>query len=202
MKKEFKAMNVCVISASMRGGSQSRRISDYLVRRLQALGQNGWLLDLYILKLTPYDDSDAEIENKTEVLRQLANADAYIFVSPEWDGMMSYGLISLLLHVEHEMAHKPVMLVGVSSGRGGAYPIAQMRQMGPKNKHYIISPENLRITNVKEIFTDDEFNPEAADYSVKLRADYCLKILGEYAKALKPIRQNDLIDFDQFGSGV
>ncbi len=195
-------MNICVISASMRGNSQSLKVANYLNERLKKLDVNSWVLDLHELKLPPYDDDETEAPAKDEVLKQLSEADGYVFVSPEWDGMMSHGLISMLHYVDTEMAHKPVMLVGVSSGIGGAYPIEQMKQMGPKNKHYVISPESLRLMKVKEMLNDQDFSETATDLYVKQRADYALKVLVEYAKALQNVRASGVFNPDEFGSGV
>jgi hypothetical protein len=100
------------------------------------------------------------------------------------------------------MAHKPTMLVGVSSGRGGTYPIAQMKLAGQKNNHYVIIPENLIVSNVKNMFNDEKIDESSADYTLKNRADYALTILIQYAEALKNVRSSDVIDFEQFGNGV
>lgn len=43
---------------------------------------------------------------------------------------------------------------------------------------------------------------KAPDYTIKLRADYALKILIEYAKALQKVRNSGLIDFKNFKNGV
>lgn len=195
-------MNICVISASMRGQSQSLKVANYLKDRIKNLEHNSWVIDLHTVDLPPFDDGETEAPDKDEILRQLSDADGFVFVSPEWDGMMSYGLISLLHYVENELAHKPVMLVGVSSGIGGAYPIEQMKQMGPKNKHYVISPESLRLMKVKELFNDQDFSENAVDLSVKRRADYSLKVLIEYAKALSIVRESGVFNPDEFASGV
>lgn len=195
-------MNVCVISASMRKKSQSRKVSDYLCRRLNAFNNNAWVLDLYETKLPMFDDGETQAENINEVLRQIDDAEAYVFVSPEWNGMMSHGLINMFHYVKHQMSNKPAMLVGVSSGRGGAYPIADMKLLGQKNKHFVISPENLIVSNVKEIFNDDSQDENIPDILVKKRADYSLRVLVEYAKALKQVRDSGIIDLEAYPNGV
>ena len=189
----------------MRSKSQSRKVADYLQRRITSLNHEANVLDLNELQLPLYNDEGFdgdEPQSFHELKHGLAAADGYVFVSPEWDGMMSYGLINMFLYVKNEMAHKPVMLTGVSSGRGGTYPIAQMKQLGQKNKHFIISPENLIVSQVKDVMNDDTFNQESNDYAVKQRADYALKILLLYAEQLVSIRESDIIDFDRFASGV
>jgi NAD(P)H-dependent FMN reductase len=141
-------------------------------------------------------------QNAVEIRRHLNDSDGTIFVSPEWNGMMSHGILNMLHYIKDELAHKPVMLVGVSSGRGGAYPIEQMRKIGPKNRHYVISPENLIVSDVTRMLNDDQFSSENIDYQVKIRADYALQVLFEYAHALAQVRTSDVIDLTSFSSGV
>ncbi len=105
-------------------------------------------------------------------------------------------------YINHELANKPVMLVGVSAGRGGSYPVMQMRDMGYKNNHYIISSENLVIQGVNGMFNDHEMSEESVDYSMKKRADYALRVLAEYSKALTSVRASGVLDLDAFANGM
>lgn len=196
-------MKIVVISGSVRSDSQSRKVANYLAGRLNGSVEVG-IVDLNEQRLPLYDDSKEgpwqEVWKPVE--EELASADGFVFVSPEWDGMFNVGLHNMFHYVtktkNHALAHKPVMLVGVSDGMGGAYPIAQLKAVGSKNTHFVVSPENLRISKVKEVLVDGEIVIDG----VRERADYSLKVLIEYAKALKPIRDSSLLDFKKFGSGV
>lgn len=128
-------------------GSQSRRVSDYLAGQLESFGEKVELLNFFDLKLPIYDDSKEGAWKVVwnEIAPKLEAADGFVAVSPEWDGMAAPQWFNMLHYVNKEMAHKPVMLVGVSNGRGGAYPIAQMKQVGQKNNQFVISPENLIV---------------------------------------------------------
>jgi hypothetical protein len=114
---------------------------------------------------------------------------------------MSHGLVNMLHYVGDEMAHKPVMLTGVSDGRGGHYPLMQMRIMNYKNNHFVISPESLLVQDVKNILNDHE-PAEGADGSVKKRADYALRILICYSEALQGVRNSGIVNFQDFKYGV
>jgi NAD(P)H-dependent FMN reductase len=50
-----------------------------------------------------------------------------------------------------DVAHKPALLVSVSSGRGGAFPINQMRQLGYKNNRIMYLPEHLIVRSVEKV---------------------------------------------------
>lgn len=195
-------MGVLVVSASMRANSQSLKVANWLKNHIASLGSSAELLDLHEFKLPMFDDGETVADNKEELLRKINEASAFVFVSPEWDGMMSYGLINMMLYIKDEMAHKPVMLVGVSSGRGGSYPLAQMKQLGQKNRHFIISPENLVVGGVKEMLNDQEMDESSVDYPIKVRADYSLKILIEYGKALEKVRSSGVVDMTVVPNGV
>ncbi len=195
-------MKILIVSASMRGESQSLKVSLWLAKHLNSLGAKGDVLDLHEFKLPLFDNGETDAENLPELLRKLNDAEGYVFVSPEWNGMMSHGLINMLHYAEKELAYKPVMLVGVSAGRGGMHPIDQMKLMGNKNRHYIISPECLVITGVEHAFNTPDLNEQDADFALKSRASYSLKVLVGLAEVLDQFRRRDTLDFDRFANGV
>lgn len=191
-------MKITVVSGSVRDDSQSRKVSDYLAKRLKGLSAEVTLVDLNESRLPLFDDGKSGQAEWDAIKDYFENADGFIFVSPEWDGMFNVGLHNMFHYALNALGHKPVMLVGVSSGRGGAYPLAQMKMMGQKNTHFVIVPENLRVMDVEKILVDGEFT----EPSVRERAEYSMTLLLEYAEALKQIRDKGIIDYKKFGSGV
>lgn len=195
-------MNIVIISGSMRSQSQSLKVSNWLVDHARSLHVEPELIDLHGQTLPLYDDGETEAPNAKEILETLDRADAAVFVSPEWNGMMSHGLVNLMHYIGKELAHKPVMLVGVTSGRNGHYPLMQMRVMGYKNNQFVISPENLLVQGVKDIMNSHEPEAGSSDESVQTRADYALRVLIEYGNALRLVRESGVVNFDQFPNGV
>jgi len=198
-------MKVAIVSASTRKNSQSRNVAEYLKGLFKSENVDTSIIDLSESVLPLYDDTESGEWQRVwvPIEEQLTAAGAFVFVSPEWDGMFSAGLHNLFNYVASgsktsSMAHKPVMLVGVSSGMGGAYPLAQMREVGPKNTHYVVSPENLRFAKVKETLVDGEVVIDG----LRERAEYSVRVLIEYAKALKRVRDSGVIDMEKFGSGM
>lgn len=194
-------VKIIIFQGSTRDNSQSRKVSEYLENMQESIDFSAEIIDLYQLNLPIYDDTkEGKWSAKwNPVLDKIKESDGFIFVSPEWDGMASVGILNMLHYVPNDsMAHKPVMLVGVSNGRGGSYPLAQMKQMGPKNKHYVISPENLIFGDVEKVLVDGEVLVEG----LAKRAKYSLIILKEYAKALKNVRESGIPDFVNFKNGV
>jgi NAD(P)H-dependent FMN reductase len=187
----------------MRGSSQSLKVSQWLKDHAEKeLGCSVELLDLHELALPMFTTEQENGESVATVLKTLDQADGVVFVSPEWNGMMSHGLVNMQHYLGNELANKPVMNVGVSAGRGGHYPLAQMRDMGHKNNHFVISPEALLVQGVNDAFNDHNMSEDASDSMLKNRADYSLKILVEYAKALVSVRQSGVVDLDAFANGM
>ena len=192
-------MKITIISGSTRNNSQSRRVSDYLSARLTRFNFENAILDLNEKRLPLYDDSEEGPwqEFWKEISSLLEHSDGFVFVSPEWDGMFSVGIHNMMHYADKEMADKPVNAVGVSSGRGGRYPLQQMRIMGYKNKRFIVVPESLFFDHIKESLV----NGALSDERLVERTDYALKTLVEYAKALSMVRKSGVIDYVKFPHG-
>ena len=195
-------MNIVVVNGSTRANSQSLKVSNWLVEHAKNNGEEPSLIDLHQLTLPIYDVGETDAPNAETITQALDQADAVVMVSPEWNGMMSQGIVNMLQYVDKELAHKPVMNVGVSSGRGGHYPLMQMRVMGYKNNQLVISPEALLVQGVNDIMNSHNPAEDTPDESVQKRADYALKVLVEYAKALKLVRDSGVIDHESYGNGV
>ena len=56
-----------------------------------------------------------------------------------------------------EFAHKPGLIVSISSGNGGAYPISELRSSSYKNSHILWIPENI-IIRKSNPYTNTEKN--------------------------------------------
>ncbi len=193
-------MKITIISGSTRSNSQSRRVADYLSARLTHGHTENAILDLHEKRLPLYDASGAGAWKSlwSDMGDMLEQSDGFVFVSPEWDGMFSVGIHNMLHYADKEMADKPVLAVGVSSGRGGRYPLQQMRIMGYKNKNFVVIPESMYYDHIEESLVDGALtNPRSAE-----RTDYALKVLVEYAKALRAVRASGVIDYEKFPNGL
>lgn len=180
-------MHIAVISSSQRSNSQSLRISHSIGRRLEAAGATAEVHDLHKLALSTDFEEVGETDAAKPTVERLERSDGAVFVTPEWHGMPSPGLLNFLLHIGTALAHKPVMLVGVSSGRGGAYPIAALRATGYKNSKYVMIPEHLVFRNVKELMVDEAASSEDDDY-IRRRTDFAVATLLAYAEGLAAVR--------------
>ena len=199
-------MKISIISASHRANSQSKKISDFLYNHLLNIKSD---LDIYDLdladKLLPLWSPDKKKgegvwgETWNLISDNLTKSDGFILVVPEYGGMATPAAKNIfLLCGNGEFAHKPGLIVSISSGNGGAYPISELRMSSYKNTHIMWIPENIIIRNV------EEFNPEAHGDNIPEwldnRIDYVLKLFLAYASNMKPLRK--IINRKDFGNGM
>ena len=138
-------------------------------------------------------------ETWNSISSNLNKSDGFILVVPEYGGMATPAAKNIfLLCGNGEFAHKPGLIVSVSSGNGGAYPIAELRSSSYKNTHIMWIPENIIIRNV------EEFNPGSHGKNIPdwldNRIDYVLKLFLTYASNMKPIRE--MVNRKDFGNGM
>ena len=199
-------MKISIISASHRINSQSKKISDLLHNNLlnNKSGLEIFSLDLAVASLplwSPEKKNGKGVWGQTwgSISDSLIQSDGFIFVVPEYGGMATPSAKNLfLLCGNGELSHKPGLIVSVSSGNGGAYPITELRSSSYKNTHIMWIPENIIIRNV------EDFNP--GNHGDKIpewldnRIDYVLELLLAYVSNMKPLRE--LINRKDFGNGM
>ncbi|MDX9677597.1 NADPH-dependent FMN reductase [Pseudomonas zeae] len=181
--------HIVLLSGSNRFNSQSIKVAHYLRERLEALElcDSSELIDLASspLPLWPEEDTQKAWSAQQSTLKK---ATALIVISPEWNGMACPALKNFFLYAGlSELGHKPALLVGVSAGLGGAYPITELRASRYKNSRILYLPEQLIIRNVESIF-NSECPSDENDMRIRARADWVLHVLCQYDDALRTIR--------------
>lgn len=204
-------MKISIISGSHRKVSQSEKVARYIQRTLeeQRLCDETWLFSLAGNPLPLWDESiwegHPEWKKQLEpISQQLASSDGFVVVAPEWHGQVPAGLKNFfLMWSKGELAHKPALIVTVSSADGGAYPVAELRMSSYKNNRICYLPEHLIIRNVESVLNDDagKNNPDTDGY-FRNRIRYALGILREYALALGSVRASGATDLSQFKNGM
>ena len=199
-------MKISIISTSHRTNSQSKRISDLLNNNILNIQKDVKIfsLDLASSSLplwSPEKKNGIGIwgDRWNSISKNFDSSDGFILVVPEYGGMATPSSKNLfLLCGNGELSHKPGLIVSVSSGNGGAYPIAELRSFSYKNTHIMWIPENIIIRNV------EEFNPGFHGKNIPLRLDdrvhYVLNLFLAYATNMKPLRQ--IVNRKEFGNGM
>jgi NAD(P)H-dependent FMN reductase len=180
-------MNIVIISASNRNGRQSHRVSLHLFKRMQQLNTHTVkLIDLATLQLPVFEEvlsrhsnPPDELHNLQEAIRQ---ADAFIFVSPEYNGTYTSVLKNAIEYLDEKTFQKKVIgVVSVTTGmNGGIRPALQMQQLA-LSIWSTPSPAMLLVSQVHEKFDE---HGKLIDIAFDKRIDFFLKEFMWLADAL------------------
>ena len=199
-------MNISIISCSHREHSESERVSLILKEKFEKSFKNLNVNIIHLGQLKPpmwsenLSSLDKSWEKKwTKVSSQLIKSSAFIFVVPEYGGMATpQSKNFFLLCNKGELFHRPSLLVSVSSGTGGSYPISDLRSFSYKNSHIMWIPENIIIRHVND-YKPGYHGPNIPEW-LDRRIDYCLNLIIVYAKKLKDLSK--IVNRKDFGNGM
>ncbi|MCX6117772.1 MAG: NAD(P)H-dependent oxidoreductase [Proteobacteria bacterium] len=202
-------MKIGIIVGSHKKVSNSAKVAKYATEACKRLIPNSstWTLDLANHPLPLWDEGVWQGTKEWKDLwgpisRDLTASDAYIVVSPEYGGMVPAALKNFFLLVDKtEVGHKPGLIVAVSSGRGGSYPVVELRSSSYKNCRLNWIPDHMIVRDADHVLNSPNFENES-DKLTRDRLDYCIKLLGEYSKALRSVRASGAVDFKNHPNGL
>jgi NAD(P)H-dependent FMN reductase len=204
-------MKISIISGSHRNPSQSEKVARYIESELSSSFDDikPWVYALADNPLPLWDqtlwqDNEEWNQRLAPLKQQLSESDGFVIIAPEWHGQVPAGLKNFFLMFNRfELGHKPALIVTVSSGDGGAYPVAELRMSSYKNNRLCYIPEQLVLRNIEQILNDkSEDNAAEADAYFRERISWSLGILRGYSVALKSMRETTEIHHDKFGNGM
>lgn len=202
-------MQYTIISGSHRHNSQSEKVANYVQTVLSAQGAKADIFSLAGNPLPLWDESIWEGNPEWNKLlaplsAQLAASDGFVIITPEWHGQVPAGLKNFfLMWGRNELAHKPALIIAVSSSTGGAYPVAELRMSSYKNNRICYLPEHIIIREVTTVLNEDATtNTPDADRYYRQRIQWALGILERYAQALAPLRAGDGLFDEEFRNGM
>lgn len=152
-------MTIEIIAGSPRENSLTRRVALYLKNWLSLnTTHDAGIIDLRDWSIPPIQAAWSTIEKAPVELQPLAarifNADAYILVTPEYNGSYSPAMKNLLDHFPKRQ-HKPFGIVTASPGAmGGIRASQQLLQLVPA-LFGIASPYLLIVPAVDKKFSPD-----------------------------------------------
>ncbi|TGM13357.1 NADPH-dependent oxidoreductase [Leptospira selangorensis] len=200
-------MKIGIIVGSQQKVSQSAKVGEFLNSKLKEMSVETWTLDLGKNPLPLYDSTQTGDDKVWTDLwkpidENLKSSEGFIIITPEYGGMASPAIKNFFLHAGLvQLGHKPGLLVSVSSGRGGAFPINEMRASSYKNTKICYIPEQLIFRDVEHLINGGEpVSPE--DSFIRERSGFALKILVAYAGALSEIRESGVVQDPRFKNGM
>ena len=205
-------MKIGIICGSHRADSQSGRIARHIesVLKAEQLCDDTWLLDLAENPLPFWGEGiwsgDPQWQDiLTPLSAALHSCDGFVVISPEWHGMVPSGLKNFFLMwtAGGELAHKPALIVTVSTSEGGAYPVNELRTSSYKNSRLCYLPEHLIVRHADTVFhPNNEDNDERSHRYLSGRLVYCLALLKEYALAFRSIRASGKASLETYTNGM
>lgn len=191
-------LNYAVIAGSTQENSQSSKVANFIKQRLLANEKTNTvnIVDLAKSTLAIWPNQQSEVQWQP-ISEQLSIADAIVLITPEWNGMASPAIRNLFIYTELELAHKPGLIVSISSGINGSVPIAELRMNTYKNSRINYLPEHMIIRDVR-----NELESVDAENYLQQRLQYNLNLLREYAIGLQHVRQSNVIDHENYTYGM
>ena len=199
-------MKISIISTSHRKNSESKRVSEIFKDLLFQINNKVlcFNLDMFEANIPIWTSEKKQNinfwENKLlKISHELDTSDGFIIIVPEYGGMASPNSKNFFLVFNNgELFHKPGLIVSISSGNGGSYPISELRSSSYKNTHIMWIPENIIIRNVGQFFPGKhgELIPNWMDDRIK----YSCNMLIKYSEYLKPIQK--FINRKDFANGM
>lgn len=200
-----------IISGSTRQKNpQSSKVARYVQTQLEKVMQeDSYLLDLSKTTIKYWDETFwSDYKNFdpawSVASRELHSCDAIIIVVPEWNGTIPPALKNIFhLATKGEFANKPGLIISVSSGINGVYPITELRINSFKNTYINYIPQHVIVRNVNTVLNDGEEAVEIeSDKLTRERIDHTLKILKVYADAFVNIRNAEVVKNNPFPYGM
>jgi len=192
-------MNIIVISGSPRANASSLNVANYVSGQLnQQANTDSRVLDLNQCQLELWSDS-AQMDDASKELIHWAQG--YVFIVPEWHGMVPPAFKNLFYYFNGLFAHKPAYIIGVSSGTGGRYPITELRSSTYKNSFINYIPVSTVVDQVDDVI-DNKGEIIAGNEYVAQRIDEGVQFLIAYTDALSKVRQTDIFNEKRFKNGM
>jgi NAD(P)H-dependent FMN reductase len=171
-KKRSFMIQYTIISGSIRQNRNSHRVSLHLLERLnQKPNSRATIIDLAEANLPVmtdlWDKHPQHNETFTQLAELLHQSDAFIWVSPEYNGSYTPALKNFIDHFPNKAYHKkPIGVVSVSTGAlGGIRGGVQMQQLALAVMGYAL-PQMLLVPQVTAKFdgtgslTDEAFDKQ------------------------------------------
>ncbi|RYZ44560.1 MAG: NADPH-dependent oxidoreductase [Sphingobacteriales bacterium] len=167
-------MNIIIVSGSPRPESLTRRVALHLLDRLTGMpGISAHLVDLQDHPLSQANDVITNADQAPTVMRSLTieilKADAFVLVSPEYNGSYSPAMKMLLDHFPKQR-HKVFGIVTASPGNlGGIRAAMQLQQLvyalfGIGSPYMLVVPGVETKFNTNNELTDDSLEPAIAQF--------------------------------------
>jgi NAD(P)H-dependent FMN reductase len=183
---------LCVIHVSTRPGRAGFPLSTWIFERAAAHGSfDVELVDLRAENLPMFDEPrhprlrQYEHEHTKRWSAKIDAADAFVFVTPEYDHGTPPSLINALVYLVQEWAHKPVGFVSYGGPAGGTRAVQMVKPMMSGLKLVVLLESVVAPLFTHSIDDKGVFNPNEVQQT---GAQAMLDALSKWVSALAPMR--------------
>lgn len=184
-----------VITVSTRPGRAGVPLSSWILDRARAHGGfDVELVDLRDENLPMFDEPrhprlrDYEHEHTRRWSAKIDAADAFIFVTPEYDHGTPPSLINALVYLVQEWAHKPVGFVSYGGPAGGTRAVQMVKSMMASLKLVVLLESVMAPLFTQSIDAEGVFR---ASELQETHARAMLDALLKWTTALAPMRASN-----------
>lgn len=184
-------MKLAVIVVSTREGRVGLPVGEWFNKFAKDHGEfEAGLIDLKEVNLPLLDEpkhplmQDYQFKHTKRWSELIEPADAYVFVTPEYDYFTPGALVNAIDYLSREWSYKPAGFVGYGGISGGLRSVQAAKPLLTSVKMMPV-PESVSIHFVQNNLKDGEFMPERKH---KDMARLMLDELAKWAVALKPMR--------------
>jgi NAD(P)H-dependent FMN reductase len=192
-RSEHSAMpKLYVVAVSTRPGRAGFPLTTWILDRARAHGAfDVVLVDLKEESLPMFDESrhprlrEYEHDHTKRWSAKIAAADAFVFVTPEYDHGAPPSLTNALVYLVHEWAHKPVGFVSYGGPAGGTRAVQMVKPMMSALK-LVVLHESVMVPVFDRSIDDGGIFHASEHQEAGARA--MLDALAKWTTALAPMR--------------
>lgn len=153
-------MKIRIVSSSTRTHRISHRIALALDQDLKQRGHDSGIIDLMTEELPPFEERIDRLEKPNASLlalkQLLLECDAFIFLSPEYNGAISSALKNFMdLYAKEPFMHKPIGVATGSTGAMGGIRAAYQLQQNILTIHGLPHPRMLTVGKMDQVINED-----------------------------------------------
>ncbi len=190
-------MKLAVITVSTREGRVGSTVAEWFSRYAREHGGfDVEMIDLKEVGLPVLDEPNHPLMHKYQFehtkrwSRLIEPADAFVFVTPEYDYFVPGALVNAIDYLSQEWSYKPAGFVGYGGMSGGLRSIQAAKPLLTSVKIMPL-PESVSFHFVQNNIADGVLTPERKHQDM---ARLMLDELVRWAEALKPLRVSPVED--------
>ncbi len=181
-------LKIGIISASVRKGRNSHRVSLYFQKYLEENKlADSTMIDLKVYDFPIFEERLSHAENPTEAMfafaKSITDCDGIIIVTPEYNGGYPASLKNAIDLLHPEWKRKPIGIATVSAGIFGGTQVITSLQFSLWKIGALMIPATFPVSNVEKTF--DEKGVAMEGSGVDKRANMFISELLYWIKAKK-----------------